>query len=168
MKILPRLGRRVECRLTRFDPITGELDLDHLASLIDARTKMVCCTGAPDFTGARTPLSTVRALASASGYRQADGEEGSYVLVDAAQLAPGSYLDVQALNFRGRDPMTVAEALNRAGVESRAGCHCATLAHHALGLTPPASSRLSFYIYNTLDEVDQAVAAVAAIVADRR
>ena len=28
-------------------------------------------------------------------------------------------------------------------VESRAGCHCATLAHHALGLTPPASCRLT-------------------------
>ena len=63
--------------------------------------------------------------------------------------------------------MTVADALNQAGVESRAGCHCATLAHRALGLTPPASCRLSFYFYNTLDEVDQAVAAVAAVVAGR-
>src|SRR5262249_15363830 len=97
-EILPRLARRVECRLARFDPVTGELDLDHLASLIDARTKLVCCTGASNFTGARTPLSAVRALASASGYRQADGEHGSYLLVDAAQLAPGSYLDVQALD----------------------------------------------------------------------
>ena len=26
-EILPRLGRRVECRLARFDPRTGELDL---------------------------------------------------------------------------------------------------------------------------------------------
>ncbi len=48
-------------------------------------------------------------------------------------------------------------------MEARAGCHCATLAHHALGLTPPASCRLSFYLYNTPDEIDQAVAAVAAI-----
>ena len=62
----------------------------------------------------------------------------------------------------------VAEALNRAGVESRAGCHCATLAHHALGLNPPASCRLSFYLYNTPDEVDRAVDAVAAIAAGRR
>jgi cysteine desulfurase/selenocysteine lyase len=61
----------------------------------------------------------------------------------------------------------VADALNRAGVESRAGCHCATLAHHALGLSPPASCRLSFYLYNTPAEVDQAVAEVAAIAADR-
>ncbi|HUL26327.1 MAG TPA: aminotransferase class V-fold PLP-dependent enzyme, partial [Streptosporangiaceae bacterium] len=44
-EILPRLGRRVGCRLARFDPVTGELDLGHLASLIDARTKLVCCTG---------------------------------------------------------------------------------------------------------------------------
>jgi cysteine desulfurase/selenocysteine lyase len=73
-----------------------------------------------------------------------------------------------AFNLAGRDPVSVAEALDRAGVESRAGCHCATLAHHALGLTPPASCRLSFYLYNTLDEVDQAVAAVAAVAAGRR
>jgi cysteine desulfurase / selenocysteine lyase len=53
-------------------------------------------------------------------------------------------------------------------VESRAGCHCATLAHHALRLNPPASCRLSFYLYNTLDEVDSAVAAVAAVAAGRR
>jgi cysteine desulfurase/selenocysteine lyase len=59
--------------------------------------------------------------------------------------------------------MAVAEALDRAGIEARAGCHCATLAHHSLGLDPPASCRLSFYLYNTPTEVDQAVAAVAAI-----
>jgi cysteine desulfurase/selenocysteine lyase len=310
-EILPRLGRRVEYRLARFDPATGELDLDHLASLVDARTKLVCCTGASNFLGTRTPLHTVRAIADASGYRQPTGEERSYLLVDAAQLVPGSYVDVQVLdvdylafsfhkmlapfgvgvlygkehllasalpflyggdmiaegrvfpervdynalpwkyaagtpnilgaivsaqaprllldlaltpdrptwfgtaepldraavhaamhrisawtrtlttraldglraidgitiygpddparrtslvafNLRDRDPVQVAETLDKAGIEARAGCHCATLAHHALGLTPPASCRLSFYLYNTLDEVDRAVAAVAA------
>jgi len=73
-----------------------------------------------------------------------------------------------AFNVSRRDPVSVAEALNRAGVESRAGCHCATLAHHALRLNPPASCRLSFYLYNTPDEVDTAVAEVAAIATDRR
>ena len=82
-EILPRLGRRVECRLARFDPVTGELDLDHLASLIDARTKLVCCTGASNFLGTRTPLAAVRALADASGYPQPDGERRSRLLVDA-------------------------------------------------------------------------------------
>jgi len=316
-EILPRLGRRVECRLARFDPVTGELDLAHLASLIDARTKLICCTGASNFLGTRTPLATVRALADASGYRQPDGDRRSRLLIDTAQLVPGSFVDVQALgadylafsfhkmlapfgigvlyardhllasslpflyggdmiaegqvspervgynalpwkysagtpnilgaivsaqalrllvdlaltpdrpayfgtgrpfeqsvvrtamsrvcqwnqqltsralaglgtirgltiygprdparrtslvafNLAGRDPVSVAEALNRAGVESRAGCHCATLAHHALGLDPPASCRLSFYLYNTTAEIDQAVAAVAAIAGGRR
>jgi cysteine desulfurase/selenocysteine lyase len=311
-QILPRLGRRVECRLARFDPDTGELDLEHLASLIDARTKLVCCTGAANFLGTRTPLATIRTLADASRYPQPNGERRSYLLVDAAQLIPGTYVDVPALdvdylafsfhkmlapfgvgvlygkehllasalpflyggdmiaegqvfpdrveynalpwkyaagtpnilgtvvsaqairilldlaltprrpvyfgtrrpidrtavraamdrigawnrmltaraldglgaidgitiygprdatrrtslvafNLAGRDPFHVAEALNRAGVESRAGCHCATLAHHALHLTPPASCRLSFYLYNTPDEVDRAVDAVATI-----
>jgi cysteine desulfurase/selenocysteine lyase len=72
-----------------------------------------------------------------------------------------------AFNLTGHDPVSVADALNRAGVESRAGCHCATLAHHALTLTPPASCRLGFYLYNTPEEVDRAVAAVAAIATGR-
>jgi cysteine desulfurase / selenocysteine lyase len=315
-EILPRLGRRVECRLARFDPVTGELDLAHLASLIDARTKLVCCTGASNFLGTRPPLAKVRALASASGYAQPNGERRSYLLVDGAQLVPGSFTDVRTLdvdylafsfhkllapfgvgvlyakehllqsslpflyggdmiaegrvfpglveynalpwkyaagtpnilgaivsaqalrlladlalspkrplyyrtgkpleraavaeamgkvaawnrqltaraldglsaipgitiygprdparrtslvafNLPGRDPVQVAEELDRAGIEARAGCHCATLAHHALGLDPPASCRLSFYLYNTPTEVDQAVAAVAAIATGR-
>ena len=78
---------------------------------------------------------------------------------------PARRTSLVAFNLAGRDPVSVAEALNRAGVESRAGCHCATLAHHALGLNPPASCRLSFYLYNTPGEVDRAVAAVAAIAA---
>ena len=316
-EILPRLGRRVECRLARFDPDSGELDLDHLESLIDSRTKLVCCTGASNVFGTRSPLAAVRALADASGYAQPGGARRSYLLVDAAQLVPGSFVDASALgadylafsfhkmlapfgvgvlyakehllgsslpflyggdmiaegrvfpwrveynalpwkyaagtpnilgavvsaqalrilvdlaltpdrpeyfgtarplrraavraamdricrwnqqltgraldglgaiggitiygprdparrtslvafNLAGRDPVEVAQALNQAGVESRAGCHCATLAHHALGLDPPASCRLSFYLYNTPDEVDHAVAAVAAVAAGRR
>ena len=315
-EILPRFGRRVQVRLVRFDPITGELDLDHMASLIDARTKLVCCTGASNFFGTKNPLGAVRALAGASGYVQPSGERRSYLLVDGAQLVPGTPVDVCALdvdylsfsfhkmlapfgvgvlyakeqllesslpflyggdmiaegqvrpdhvgynalpwkyaagtpnilgtivcaqalrivldlaltprrpryfgsarpidraavdcamqrvaawnrqlaaralerlgaipgitiygprdasrrtalvafNVAGRNPMDLARALNDAGVESRAGCHCATLAHHALHLDPPASCRLSFYLYNTLGEVDRAVDALAAIVAGR-
>src|SRR5215471_11428113 len=97
-EILPRLGRNVQCRLARFDPVTGELDLGHLASLIDARTKLVCVTGASNFLGTRPPLDKVRALADASGYHQPTGERRSYLLVDGAQLVPGSFVDVQALD----------------------------------------------------------------------
>ncbi len=97
-EILPRLGRRAECRLARFDPRTGELDLDHLASLIDARTKLVCCTGASNFLGTRNPVRAIRALADAGGYRQPGGERRSYLLIDGAQLVPGSFTDVQHLD----------------------------------------------------------------------
>jgi cysteine desulfurase/selenocysteine lyase len=72
-----------------------------------------------------------------------------------------------AFNLPGHDPILVAQLLDRAGIEARAGCHCATLAHHALGLDPPASCRLSFYLYNTPTEIDAAVAAVAAIATGR-
>ena len=80
---------------------------------------------------------------------------------------PARRTSLVAFNLAGRDPVSVALALNQAGIESRAGCHCATLAHHALGLTPPASCRLSFYLYNTPEEVDRAVDAIAAIAAER-
>jgi cysteine desulfurase/selenocysteine lyase len=313
-EILPRFGRRVECRIARFDPATGRLDLDHLASLVDHRTKLVCCTGASNFFGTKPDLLAVRRIADASGYRQPTGEHRSLLLVDGAQLVPTSAVDVQALdvdylsfsfhkllapfgvgvlygkehllrdglpflyggdmiaqgqvapdhvsyndlpwkyaagtpnvlgvivsaqalrllvdlaapagspryfdtadplpraaieqamdrvrrytrsltaralhalggidgltlygpvdaaqrtplvsfNVAGVNPFAVAEALDRHGVEARAGCHCATLAHRALRLDPPASCRLSFYLYNTCDDVDRATEAVARIAA---
>jgi cysteine desulfurase/selenocysteine lyase len=314
--ILPKFGRRVDYRVAHFDPLTGELDMDHLKSLIDRRTKLVCCTGASNFLGTKNPLSDVRALANASGYVQPTGERRSYLLVDGAQLVPSSFVDVQALdldylsfsfhkmlapfgvgvlyakehllessmpfmyggdmiaegrvfperveynalpwkfaagtpnilgtiisaeamrilldlaltpgrllhfatdkpierqtvetamrrvaewnreltaraieglrkipgitiygpldaarrsalvafNVAGHSPIDLARSLNKAGVESRAGCHCASLAHNALKLNPLGSCRLSFYLYNTREEVDRAVDALAVIVAGR-
>jgi cysteine desulfurase/selenocysteine lyase len=73
-----------------------------------------------------------------------------------------------AFNVAGKNPMALAQALNEAGVESRAGCHCASLAHHALELLPFGSCRLSFYLYNTLEEVDYAADALAVVVGGRR
>ena len=315
-EILPRLGRNVECRVARFDHLTGELDLDHLASLVDSRTKLVCCTGASNFLGTKPPLRSIRQIVDHSGYLQPDGECRSRLLVDGAQLVPSSHVDVhdldvdylsfsfhkflapfgvgvlyakehlltqslpflyggdmiaegrvaptqveysdlpwkysagtpnilglivsaQALRFAvdlmavagrpayfrtnlpvppaavaatmgaigehtrrltclamqalatipgvsiygppapqrrsplvsfnvaGWNPFTIAEALNDAGVESRAGCHCATLAHRDLRLDPAASCRLSFYLYNTSDDVEQAVGALRRIVTGR-
>jgi cysteine desulfurase/selenocysteine lyase len=81
----------------------------------------------------------------------------------AADRAP-----LVAFNIAGRRPIDIATALNRLGVESRAGCHCATLAHHELGLDPPASCRLSFAVYNTLDDVARAVGALRRIVGATR
>ena len=72
-----------------------------------------------------------------------------------------------AFNAIGWNPMRLADRLNEAGVESRAGCHCATLAHRQLRLDPMASCRLSFYLYNTLDDVGYATGAIRRIVAGR-
>jgi cysteine desulfurase/selenocysteine lyase len=310
-EILPRFGRRVECRVARFDRRTGELDLAHLAELVDARTKLVCVTGASNFLGSKPPLQVIRAMADGSGYPQPWGEQRSLLLVDAAQLAPSSVVDVQALdvdylalsfhkllapfgvgvlyakedlldralpflyggdmiaegrvapehvdyntlpwkyaagtpnilgvivsaqalrlvvdlvagrqhwfatseaisrhvvessmnlvaqhtralteqavhaahditgltvygpaagrprspllafNVAGVDPMHIAQSLNELGVESRAGCHCATLAHRDLNLTPPASCRLSFALYTDQDDVERAMRALRRVV----
>jgi cysteine desulfurase/selenocysteine lyase len=311
-EILPRFGRHVECRVARFDHRTGELDLDHLAELVDHRTKLVCVSGASNFLGTKPPLPTIRALADGSGYRRDDGSSGSLLLVDAAQLVPSSHVDVQlldvdylafschkilapfgvgilyakepllaqarpflyggdmiaagrvapdrveynelpwkysagtpnilgvivsahalrllvdlvgvdgcapwfgsaaplpptlvahtmgrvgrhtaeltelalceamtidglhcygpaagvprspllAFNVAGVDPFSLAENLGREGVEARAGCHCATLAHRELGMDPPASCRLSFALYNTPGDVTHALDAVRRV-----
>ena len=315
-EVLPRLGRRVECRLARFDHDTGELDLAHLAELVDHRTKLVCVTGASNFLGTKPPLGRVRQIADDSGYRRPDGTTGSLLLVDAAQLAPTNVIDVAALdvdylafsfhkvlapfgvgvlygresllerslpflyggdmiaegkvspgrveynelpwkfvagtpnvlgviasaqalrllvdlaldpadpwfgnprpltradvesamslvqqhvrgltddaidraqkipglhvygprpgvprsplmafNVRGLDPRAVADALDGRGIEARAGCHCATLAHHELGLIPRGSCRLSFAVYTSLDDVDRALDALARVVRQPR
>jgi cysteine desulfurase/selenocysteine lyase len=68
-----------------------------------------------------------------------------------------------AFNLAGTNPMRVADDLNELGVESRAGCHCATLAHRDLALTPPASCRLSFSLYTSIDDVDRAMDALRRV-----
>lgn len=68
-----------------------------------------------------------------------------------------------AFNVAGTDPMRVAVQLNELGVESRAGCHCATLAHRDLGLTPPASCRLSFALYTSTEDVERAMSALRRV-----
>ena len=87
-EILPRLGRRVEYRLARFDPVTGELDLDHLASLIDARTKLVCCTGASNFLGTRTPAG--RRPGAGRRQRVRPAERGAAVVPAGRRGAAGA------------------------------------------------------------------------------
>jgi cysteine desulfurase/selenocysteine lyase len=314
--IMPAVGRQVDCRLARFDPATGSLDLDHLASLVDNRTKLVCCTGASNFIGTKPPLERVSDIAHGSGYRRPNGGRGSLLLVDGAQLVPTAPIDVSALDVdylsfsfhkflapfgvgalyakeellresrpflyggdmiaaggvypdrveynelpwkysagtpnilgviasaqalrwvadmaapdtddacfgtvtpvprqrttaamraigehtaalttrahdllaripgltvhgpdngiprspllafsvRGWSPFTLAEALDARGVEARAGCHCATLAHRFLRLDPPASCRLSFAVYNSTDDVDHAAGALRDVVTGR-
>lgn len=315
-EILPRFGVKVDCRLAKFDKETGELDLSHLKSLIDERTKIVCCSGVSNFLGTKNPIKKIREIADASGYIQPDGEKKSYLLIDGAQLVPNTFVDVndldidflvwsfhkmlapfgvgalyakeelllkmrpflyggdmiaegqvtpekvdynslpwkftagtpnilgtilsaqairllmdfslgyplgfgrynyfmtekklelpdikkamenieshetdlieEALDRLGEDPslkiygpkdpkkrtslisftcsnktpFKIAEELSALGVESRAGCHCATLAHHYYDLDSAASCRLSFYMYNDIKDVRRACSCVKKI-----
>jgi cysteine desulfurase/selenocysteine lyase len=65
-----------------------------------------------------------------------------------------------AISFtvKGMHPHDIAELLNREGVAVRAGHHCAMPLHKKLGLA--ATTRASFYLYNTFEEVDILVAAL--------
>ncbi len=59
---------------------------------------------------------------------------------------------VAAFTFDGVHPHDVAQVLDRDGIAVRAGHHCAMPLHDKYHI--PATTRASFYLYNTLSEVD--------------
>lgn len=65
---------------------------------------------------------------------------------------------VVAFNLRGIHPHDVATLLDQEGIAIRAGHHCAQPLHRLLGI--PASCRVSFYVYNTPEEVDTFLSAL--------
>jgi len=62
---------------------------------------------------------------------------------------------VAAFTFAGIHPHDVAQVLDRAGIAVRAGHHCAMPLHEIYNI--PATTRASFYLYNTMDEVDRLI-----------
>ena len=63
--------------------------------------------------------------------------------------------------MEGVHPHDVAQILDSAGVAVRAGHHCAMPLHQKYNL--PATTRASFYLYNTEEEVDKLVAALQKV-----
>ena len=59
---------------------------------------------------------------------------------------------VAAFTLDGIHPHDVAQILDQDGIAVRAGHHCAQPLHEKFGI--PATSRASFYLYNTKEEVD--------------
>jgi len=59
---------------------------------------------------------------------------------------------VASFTLEGVHPHDVAQILDRDGIAVRAGHHCAQPLHEKFDI--PATSRASFYLYNTKDEVD--------------
>jgi cysteine desulfurase/selenocysteine lyase len=62
---------------------------------------------------------------------------------------------VASFTLEGVHPHDVAQILDRDGIAVRAGHHCAQPLHEKFGI--PATSRASFYLYNTKAEVDMLV-----------
>jgi cysteine desulfurase/selenocysteine lyase len=62
--------------------------------------------------------------------------------------------------YREVHPHDLATILNEHGVAIRAGHHCAQLVMRRYGV--PATARASFYVYNTKEEVDALIDALAA------
>jgi cysteine desulfurase / selenocysteine lyase len=71
--------------------------------------------------------------------------------------APGKAA-VQSFVMDGAHPHDLATVLDRSGVCVRAGHHCAQPLMEILGVT--ATTRASFALYNTMDEVDALIAAL--------
>jgi cysteine desulfurase / selenocysteine lyase len=80
-----------------------------------------------------------------------DEVPGVHVLGPEAKYRGG----VAAFTFDGVHPHDVAQVLDRAGIAVRAGHHCAMPLHEKYNI--PATTRASFYLYNTFEEVDQLI-----------
>jgi cysteine desulfurase/selenocysteine lyase len=62
---------------------------------------------------------------------------------------------VAAFTFDGIHPHDIAQVLDQDGIAVRAGHHCAMPLHEKFNI--PATTRASFYLYNTTNEVDRLI-----------
>ena len=112
---------------------------------------------------AQTGLETIHEKKSALMRRFYEGVsaiEGVTVYGDFG----GQRAAVVALNIRDYDSGAVSDALYaQFGIATRAGAHCAPRMHQALGTTDRGAVRFSFSWFNTLQDVDAAIAAVAEL-----
>ncbi len=76
---------------------------------------------------------------------------GLHLLGPAAEAKGG----VASFTFDDVHPHDVAQVLDRYGIAVRAGHHCAQPLHERFGV--PATTRASFYLYTTQEEIDKLV-----------
>lgn len=71
---------------------------------------------------------------------------------------------IVSLNLGDWDSAAVADQLSqRFGIATRAGLHCAPLAHRALGTEKQGAIRFSFSHFNTPEEIDRGIQAMYAL-----
>ena len=66
-------------------------------------------------------------------------------------------------NFRDRTPDEVAAFLDEAGIQTRAGVHCAPLMHRFLGTAPHGGVRLSPGFFTTEKDIDRTLLALSRL-----
>jgi selenocysteine lyase/cysteine desulfurase len=72
-----------------------------------------------------------------------------------------------SFNIASMEPSTVGVRLDEEyGILCRVGLHCAPAAHRTLGTFPDGSVRFGMSIFNTAEEVEQAVEAVAQLASE--
>jgi len=76
-------------RFARLNKNEGTLDMEHLQSLIDAKTKVVTVTAASNVLGTKTPLKEIGKMAK---------EVNAYFVVDAVHHIAHGPIDVKALD----------------------------------------------------------------------
>lgn len=65
---------------------------------------------------------------------------------------------VAAFTMEGIHPHDISEIADRQGIALRAGHHCAMPLHQKFNI--PATTRASFYLYNTMEEIDKLVESI--------
>ena len=127
------------------------------------------------FEAGTPPITEAIGLAAAMRYLQSVGleaiEQHEHLLCERADAAlrqiegieilgptPDKKGGIVSFTLDGVHAHDIAQWLDTRGVAVRAGHHCAMPLHDSLGKT--ASARASFYLYNTLEEVDRLVEAV--------
>ena len=74
-------------------------------------------------------------------------------------------IGVLSFNIAGVSPSKIGLILDQGfGIMTRIGLHCAPAAHHTIGTFPNGTVRFGFSCFNTFDEVDYALDALAQII----
>lgn len=77
---------------------------------------------------------------------------------------PDQRTSTVSIRIDGQDPQTVSARLARSGIITRAGYHCAPLAHQTLGtLHIGGTVRLSPGVFNTQDDIQRAIEHISKI-----
>ncbi len=114
----------------------------------------------------REGISTIRAREAELVERLICGLRGIPEVELYGPLEPHLHGGALSFNLAGRDPAEVGFLLDHEhGILCRVGLHCAPDAHRTIGTFPRGTVRVSPGYFNTVEDIEHLVAAVAALAA---